>query len=329
MLSLLVCSQAAHVHEVEQLRCEKDQLQQHLQQVQCAQQQAAQQAQQERAARLLSEQHNRSMQRELQSLRQLAESITQQLQGPQQLLIPSTNTSSSQQLACAAETAAAARQSSCSAAHSFLAECRQLRQQLSSAVASSSMPAGFAGATSSGEGVHGQQRQAAADEQPQQPQQRPMQADLLHELGFGDAAATAVLAGDPVQQLRTAVLGLDSRGPAAAAAFCGQCGVAAASQERLRQSYQHMLRQVQARYQQELRQNELQHQQVRTGWDQTAGVCCQAFLKPGARQTCASTHGCTSTGCLVRDNVVSQVGGHTAPYCCCCRMPKANSATPN
>jgi hypothetical protein len=295
----VIALQVPHVEAVEQLRSELDQLQQQLQQAQNASYAAAQQANQERAAKLLAQQQQHNMQQELKTLRQLAQHIAQQLQAPQQ-------TWQQQQQQLPAEpgretcqsiggAAGACPPAAAGPAQAFLSECQQLRQQLQqfAAVANTGTGTGTADSTNP-TGSHLQMlRQQQLGSQPQEQQQQCDEAaDLLRELELGDAAAAAVLASDPLQQLRAAVLGLSpgdasyaarpgmATAAAAAAATAaaavapaglyrpgpspcaGLWGAAGASQERLRQAYQQMLRQVQARYQQEQRQSELQHQQV-------------------------------------------------------------------
>ncbi|KAF6255418.1 hypothetical protein COO60DRAFT_1641521 [Scenedesmus sp. NREL 46B-D3] len=230
------------------------------------------------------------MQQELHTLRQLAEHITQQLQVPkqpwqQQLQQQLSAGSGSTHCQSTGSAAGAGHGTSAGPAQAFLAECQQLRQQLtqlSAAASSTGAPTSCCPGGSTVHQQHQQQPQLSAQRQEQLQQQEHQQsqgdaADLLQELELGDAAAAAVLASDPLQQLRAAVLGLSPGEPArgmpctAAAAAAGPYGcqpspggvwgAAGAWQERLRQAYQQMLRQVQARYQQEQRQSELQHQQ--------------------------------------------------------------------
>lgn len=249
----------SQVEAVEQLRAEKDQLLLEVQEARSSHQQVSQQVHSERAARLLAEQQQRSMQQELCSLRQLANYIAQQLHAPQQ---QSPGLMYSQQQMCAAVAAAAdpIDTAASSSAQSFLLECQQLQQQLQQIHATVagdravSLPLGSSTSKQDSQQHQQQQQQRFNHAPPQQEEQ-----DV--------ADPAAVLAGDPVQELRHLLLG--SSRPAAqvsAGAWSARptdpwCP-GGSHDSRLRQAYQQMLKQVQARYQQELRQTELQHQQV-------------------------------------------------------------------
>lgn len=244
-------AQVSQVEAVEHLRAEKDQLLLDLQGLRSSSQQASQQIHEERAARLLAEQQKHSMQEELHSLRQLAENVAQRLQISQQQQPPGLLCSQQQagQVALAAGSGPATASST---AQSFLAECQQLRQQLQQIYSAADGKAAAAAVQ--------QPIKAANDQGGMRQQDQQFQADLLQQQGQDLLDPAAVLASHPLQELRHSILSgsRTAAGPPTSGLWC----LGGSSESRLRQAYQQMLKQVQARYQQESRQTEMQHHQV-------------------------------------------------------------------
>lgn len=249
--------QVSQVEAVEELRAEKEQLLKDLQQARCGSQQVGQQVHEQRAARLVAEQQMQSMQEELRSLRQLAEHVAMLLHTQQNHQQPSLLHRQQHNLLTAlAPAAPVGTAAACSATQSFLAECQQLRQQLQGlSTLATTAAASHAAAAPSDHSLPDHQHQQHLHLELQQ-----LEQDML------DPAA--VLAGDPLQELKQPIL----TGKPGAGGWSGsqpdfdmvglwRPGVS--QESRLRQAYQQMLKQVQARYQKEQRQAENQHHQVR------------------------------------------------------------------